>query len=77
MKILKIDFGSVENLVGKGENAGAQHFLLFLKCFKSSLFQGHYKWGLCGKELTVLQQNEQHRLKIQTKQFSVVSMIVR
>ena len=22
-----------ENIVGKGENAGGQHFLLFLKCF--------------------------------------------
>ena len=23
----------VENIVGKGENAGNQHFLLFLQCF--------------------------------------------
>ena len=26
---LKFDFGRVENIVGKGENAGYQHFLLF------------------------------------------------
>ena len=26
-------FGMVENIVGKGENAGYQHFLLFLQCF--------------------------------------------
>ena len=26
-------FDRVENTVGKGENAGYQHFLLFPKCF--------------------------------------------
>ena len=26
-------FGRVENTGGKGENAGYQHFLLFLQCF--------------------------------------------
>ena len=26
-------FDRVENTVGKGENAGYQHFLLFLQCF--------------------------------------------
>ena len=26
-------FGWVENIVGKGENAGYQHFLLFTQCF--------------------------------------------
>ena len=26
--------GKVENIVGKGENAGYQHFLLFPKCFQ-------------------------------------------
>ena len=31
-----------ENIVGKGENAGYQHFLLFSQCFQiSHLFQGH------------------------------------
>ena len=29
--------GSVENIVGKGENAGNQHFLLFQQCFRSLL----------------------------------------
>ena len=27
------DFDRVENIVGKGENAGYQHFLLFTQCF--------------------------------------------
>ena len=30
---LKYVFGRVENIVGKGENAGYQHFLLFPQCF--------------------------------------------
>ena len=29
---LKFILGSVENIVGKGENAGDQHFLLFPQC---------------------------------------------
>ena len=42
----------VENIVGKGENAGYQHFLLFPQCFfkKSPHFHGLWKLGLCGKE---------------------------
>ena len=31
---LKFVLGKVENIVGKGENAGHQHFLLFPKCFQ-------------------------------------------
>ena len=30
---LKFDMGRVENIVGKGQNAGYQHFLLFPQCF--------------------------------------------
>ena len=29
-------FDSVENIVGKGENAGYQHFLLFPQCFEKA-----------------------------------------
>ena len=29
----------VENIVGKGENAGNQHFLLFLQYFQKTLSQ--------------------------------------
>ena len=28
----------VENIVGKGENAGYQHFLLFSQCFQKAIF---------------------------------------
>ena len=38
---LKLVLGSVENIVGKGENAGYQHFLLFPQCFQNPFSQGH------------------------------------
>ena len=42
----------VENIVGKGENPGYQHYLLFQQCFqKASLSGSLKKSGLCGKEL--------------------------
>ena len=31
-------FNRVENIVGKGENAGNQHFLLFPQCFEKASF---------------------------------------
>ena len=37
---LKFDSGSVENILGKGENAGYLHFLLFTKCFQRSSLLG-------------------------------------
>ena len=33
-------FNRVENIVGKGENAGYQHFLLFPQCFQKLVSQG-------------------------------------
>ena len=30
----------VQNIVGKGENAGYQHFLLFQQCFENVSFPG-------------------------------------
>ena len=35
---LKIVLGRVESIVGKGENAGYQHFLLFPHCFSKAFF---------------------------------------
>ena len=36
----------VENTVGKGENAGYQHFLLFPQCFQKATFPGSLKVGI-------------------------------
>ena len=30
----------IENIVGKGENAGCQHFLLFTQCFQKPSLSG-------------------------------------
>ena len=56
------DYDRIENIVGKGENAGYQHFLLVTSIFSFShnvfkmfLSQGCEKSGLCGKELNLYQ----------------------
>ena len=36
----------VENSVGKGENAGYQHFLLFPQCFRKDFYTGSLKVGI-------------------------------
>ena len=43
----------VENNLGKGENAGNQHFVLFPKCFQKPPFL-----ELCGKEVKEKKGNQ-------------------
>ena len=38
----------VENIVGKGENAGYQHFLLFPQCFQRPSLSGSLKVRILG-----------------------------
>ena len=45
-------FDRIENIGGKGENAGYHHFLLFTQRFQKASFSGSLKSGVCGKELT-------------------------
>ena len=40
---LKYVLGRLENTVGKGENAGNQHFLFFLQCFQKASYTGPLK----------------------------------
>ena len=35
-KMMTFVFNRVENIVGKGENAGYKHFLLFPQCFQKA-----------------------------------------
>ena len=46
--ILKLKFVSerIENILGKRENAGYQHFLLFPKCFQKPPSLGSLKVGI-------------------------------
>ena len=39
-------FDRAENAVGKGENVGYQHFLLFLQCFPKTPSLGSLKVGI-------------------------------
>ena len=41
----------IENIVGKGENAGYQHFLLFSLCFQTASSSGSWNTGFFCKEL--------------------------
>ena len=43
---LKFVFGWVENIAEKGENAGYQHFVLFLQCFQKTSFSRLLKVGI-------------------------------
>ena len=43
---LKFVLGRIENIVGKGENAGFQHFLLFPQCFQKLSFPEVFKVGI-------------------------------
>ena len=38
VQMMQFSSDRVENTVGKGENAGYQHFLLFLQCFQKASF---------------------------------------
>ena len=44
---LKLVLGRIENIVGKGENAGYQHFLLFPQCFQKAYFNKVVKCRDC------------------------------
>ena len=43
---LKFVLGKVENIVGKGENAGYQHFQLFPQCFQKASCKWLLKVGI-------------------------------
>ena len=52
LKNRNLFLGRIENIVGKGVNAGYQHFLLFPQCFQKVFFlPARQKWSLCGKGL--------------------------
>ena len=51
---LKTVFGRVENIVGKGENAGYNHFHLFPQCFQKVSFTGPFKAGIVDEELQIV-----------------------
>ena len=63
---LKLGLGRVEKILGKGENASysTSIFSFFHNVFKSSLFQGCKKSGLCGKEIKYSRKNACKLIKL-------------
>ena len=54
VQVMQFFYDRVENIVGKGENAGYKPFLLFAQCFFYQLLsQGCGNSGLFGKGLTL------------------------
>ena len=45
-KMMIFVFDTTENIVGKGENAGNQHFLLFPQCFQKAFYSGSLEVGI-------------------------------
>ena len=43
---LKFDLGKAENIMGKGQNAGYQQFLLFRQCFQKLAFPEVFTVGI-------------------------------
>ena len=48
---LKFVLEKAENIVGKGENAGYQHFLLFPQCFQKPFLSGSFKVWIVWKKV--------------------------
>ena len=46
LKMMIFVFDRVAKIVGKGENAGDQHFLLFPQCFQRTFYPGSLKVGI-------------------------------
>ena len=51
-KLKKFTLRRVENNVGKGKNAGNQHFLLFPPCFQKVFYPGSLKAVIVWKRVT-------------------------
>ena len=47
-------FDRVANIVGKWENSGFQHFLIFPQCFRKAFFWGSFKVGIVWERVNSL-----------------------
>ena len=57
-RIIVSVFDQVENIVGKGENAGFQHFLLFPQCFQKATFSLFLKVGIVWQNVNPLPKDK-------------------
>ena len=56
-ELLTLPLGRVENFMGKGENAGYRHFLLFLQCFQKISLPGLLEVWIVYQSINSLQHN--------------------
>ena len=54
--------GRVENIVGKGENAGYQLFLLFPQCFQKAFLSGSLKVRIVWESVKSSQNSEFYQI---------------
>ena len=57
-KMMIFVFDTIENIVGKGENAGNQHFLLFPQCFQKAFYSGSLEVGIAWKRVIYISMGE-------------------
>ena len=61
----------VENIVGKGENAGDQHVIFFSQCFQKAFHQGRQKSSLPGYVFSIrFVKSSQFDMAIKKKKFN-------
>ena len=58
MEKRKFVLGKEENIVGKGENAGYQHFLIFPQYFQKAPLSRSLKFGTVGYRVDFLPNNK-------------------
>ena len=56
----------IGNIVGEGENAGYQHFLLFQQCFQKPSLQGSLKLGIVWQSKTFTRQQNLEKVQIES-----------
>ena len=62
-KLMNFLLDRVENIVGKGENAGYKHFLLFQQCFQKTSSSGSIKVEIVWKMVNLPQNSHGKGLK--------------
>ena len=56
--MMQLFFDKVQNFVGKRQNAGYQHFLLFPQCFQTASSSGALKGVIYGTGITLLSRDK-------------------
>ena len=75
LKIISV-IDRLENIMGKGENAGNQHFLLFPQCFQVFFIRVLKSWDCVVKSLAFFKRGTMHQWQVTFKLFSLKVRVV-